>query len=452
MQPSTGLHEAAEVYSSDADFEGDHQQRSDNLHRLQHDGVDARPACSALRATAEYRAAWDIEVWKATQLGHFQTEFKDLKRKALEQWRQELKEKEMAATAALDRQQRDAALRERRIAEDEKTVERRKQKLAEAERELKALRQQMQEQQARAIADADANTRRVKDDMLHKVALLQQKLDSAEEATKRAEDRWQQSQLEYTKLFEEFSAFRTRQVSNPDAAVAMQLERVRSEHTAELMALQDRLDRRHQEHVMTLTHRNQTLEETTHRLSSQLAQKRTRLRQAEADAARLAAQLEHVQQELQRVAAERDTLHVKLQLAGTSKAALCTAAAPSSSATSNNTNTSYGTIPDIEKLRDAVNRCAQEDRHASVHATRRGHGKAPTVSSQPQIQSQRDTIQPSGFSDVQSDIVKEIARLERERKVLLEDTGGAYTKDDDVVQKITERISELQRRCVLPAR
>ncbi|CUG74747.1 Hypothetical protein, putative, partial [Bodo saltans] len=139
----------------------------------------------SIRETEEYRAAWDVEVWKALQVKQFQMEFKDSKRKETELFRKTLEAKEKEALAKVDRQTRELTTRERRIVEEEKLLERRRQKLIDQEKEIKTIQQKLEEHRRALDAEAELRVQRVKEDMAHRLELFQQKFSQSEDNARR---------------------------------------------------------------------------------------------------------------------------------------------------------------------------------------------------------------------------------------------------------------------------
>jgi hypothetical protein len=414
----------------------------------------------SLRNTEEYRAAWDVEVWKALQIRQFQSEFKDSKRKQLESFKTSLEAKEKEALSAVDRHSRELTTRERRIVEEERLLERRRQKLGEQERELKSTQRQLEEHRRALDAEAELRVQRVKEEMAHRVELLQQKNAQSEDVNKRTEERLHASQAECMRLFEEFSAFKTRQFGNPDAVVAAQLERMRTDHNLELSSLQDRLDRRHQEQVMSLTHRCQQLEDQVTTLSSALASKKQSGRHKTYEITRLQTNLEHAERRVQQLQREKDDTESKLALAhhrfgelrddsGAPRETMGSSVVPhqhhqrapgavmsSSGGSRQSIRCEGSTEAEAAALRRSVQRMtsgALVDGETVPLPSRNGVGGGL-----------------ESFSEAQTSLRCEIQRLERERAALLEDTGGVYNTGSLIIRQLDSRILELSQQCVLP--
>lgn len=396
----------------------------------------------SIRETEEYRAAWDVEVWKAIQVRQFQLEFKDTKRKEHEAFRKSLEIKEKEGLAKLERQSRELTTRERRIVEEERLLERRRHKSAEQEKELKAAQRQLDDHRKALDAEAELRVQRVKEEMAHRQELLHQKLAQSEDSARRFEDRLHASQTEYMKLFEEFSNFKTRQLANPDVVVAAQVERLRTDHSLELSSLQDRLDRRHQEHILTITHRCQQLESQVTQLSTSLASKKQSAKTKGLDVVKLSTSLEHAEKHIQQLKRDKELLEGKLLVAHRRLDALV-----GHHQTDEDEDThrglatsgahTHGHAPHVHNpaaaLRTSVEAFCAKERDSTPYHPPAAHSTAE-----------------KSFSEAQMAIKDEIMRLEREKYVLLNETGGAYTQGSPLIRNIDARVLELSRQCVLP--
>jgi centrosomal protein CEP120 len=387
----------------------------------------------SIRETDEYRAAWDVEVWKALQVKQFQAEFKESKRKETEAFRKTLEVKEKETLAKVDRQERELLTRERRIVEEEKLLERRRQKLVEQEKDVKSVQQKLEEHRRALDAEAELRVQRVKEDLAHRLELFQQKLAHSEDNTRRFEERLHASQGEYMKLFEEFSNFKTQQLANPDVHAAAQVERLRTDHNLEMMSLQDRLDRRHQEQIMSLTHRSQQLDSQVTTLSTALASKKQSAHSRGVEIAKLSTSLQHAEKQIEELRKDKQLLEAQLM------------------STTQRLETIVGSA--VSTHNDAATRRGTQPSSSEAAALRQSI--AATCEGQQSVASSKRSVSNghrgmNSFSDAQMALRAEIGRLEKERGVLLEETGGAYSTSSPLVQSIDRKILELHHQCVLP--
>ncbi|EKF28496.1 hypothetical protein MOQ_007758 [Trypanosoma cruzi marinkellei] len=245
-------------------------------------GEERKAAAAAVaadvRGTVEYRAAWDVELWKAIQAARLQRQLEEQKKRALAALAKFVRSREQQATERCELREREIGRREQRLVEEEKQMEKRKWRLAEMEKDMQHMRQQLADARRRAEAEAQAGVKRAKEDAAHAVALQEQRIQAAEAQTKRAEERLQQAQRDYLTLSEEFHRFRTRELAGPSEKATSVETRLRREFAVEQQALQDRLERRHMEREEQLTRRCRELEEENKRLTALATKRKEQMR------------------------------------------------------------------------------------------------------------------------------------------------------------------------------
>ncbi|KAH9599389.1 hypothetical protein LSM04_008783 [Trypanosoma melophagium] len=340
---------------------------------------------ASVRGTVEYRAAWDVELWKALQAARLQRQLEEQKKKALAALAKFIKIREQQAVANCEIKERDLVRREQRVAEEEKQIERRKWRLTEMEKDLRQLRQQLADARRRSEEDAMLEVQRAKEDAAHAVALQQQRVQAAEAQTQRAEERLQQAQRDYLALSEEFHRFRTRGLTAPPESITSVESRLRAEFAVEQQALQDRLERRHKDNEHQMLQRCRELEEENRRLTALATKRREQLRRTADDLAQLKQVNNSLEERLQRL----------------SSAAPPAAAEDSTAVTGGKRKRTVG-LKDGNIVRET---------------------QAVNVAS----------------------LVKEIERLRRERRTIVEDSAGALDEDSDVVRCLDARISDMVR-------
>ncbi|KAH8620448.1 hypothetical protein ERJ75_000054600 [Trypanosoma vivax] len=355
------------------------------------DGSYAAAATSvvnSVRETPEYRVAWDLELWRAVQAAQLKQQLAEQKKKALAELARSVKAREQQAVACLELRERDIGRREQRLVEAEKQLEKRQWRLAEMERDLRRVRQQLTDARRRAKEEAAAEAQRAKDDAMHAVELSEQRVQAAEAQAKRADDRLQQAQRDYLALSDEFHRFRTRELTTPPEKLSAVEGRLRTQFIAEQEALRKQLELRHVEQQQELSDRCRKLEEENKHLTALATKRKEQLRRSTSD-------VEHLRQ-LNKVLDER----VQQLEAAAGKAfgqARATAAGSSGSAAA---------LP------------------ASAMA---GAGAA-------------------------SAIAREVDRLRRERRFIVEGSGGALDENSDVVRALDKAINDMveQLNCLGP--
>ncbi|CAD2221763.1 hypothetical protein AGDE_06349 [Angomonas deanei] len=246
----------------------------------------------SIRETEEYRAAWDLELWKGIQADLFSKNLEKQKKKATADLHRLIQAKAKEHQAALAQRTVDLDHREEKVRLGEEQLVQRQQRLAEMEKDLRRTRQQLSDAQRRVEEEVRAQVRRANEDIAHKAKLLQERVLAAEEQTKKAEERQRQSHNEYLQLYESFNRFRTEQLSANQEITSgsrvfqdmqAQLQIMRSQHAEEQRLQLEKLEQKHQSQLREVLQRNKELEEQNRRLSLALARRREQLRQVGKD-------------------------------------------------------------------------------------------------------------------------------------------------------------------------
>lgn len=240
----------------------------------------------SIRDTTEYKAAWDLELWKAVQAERFRKQLEKERVRAMSDLAQSLKLKEKEAAAALEKRAEAVKSRESRLERDAAALTQQKQRLEEAERAVRRMRQQLLDAQRRVEEDVRAQVRRANDDLTHKAAMLQARVKAAEAQAQRAEERQRQSQLEYSELYDAFHRFRTQQLlaanqpappNGEGGGEPAVVERLRLQHMEEVRLLREGMTQRHAAELGEANRRCHALEESNQRLTAALARRRAQL-------------------------------------------------------------------------------------------------------------------------------------------------------------------------------
>lgn len=243
------------------------------------------------RNTVEYRAAWDLEVWKAVQAERFRRQLEKHKITALEELRRRMKVREKQELAGLMERRKEAERREEVLKAEELKQRQQRSRLEEGEKELAKARHQLLEAQKRVEEEIRVQVRRANEDFEHKSLLLRDQVKMAESQTKRLEERLARSEADYLVLFEEFHRFRTEHVTLNGSASPMTsgveggtttsqllLEGLRARHAEEMRLLQDRLEQKASHEIQDWRRRYESLEQENKKLVAALARRREQLR------------------------------------------------------------------------------------------------------------------------------------------------------------------------------
>lgn len=250
-----------------------------------------------VRATAEYGAAWDLELWKAVQADRFRAQLERERGAAMAELARVVRRREREAAAAVAVRTESVAAREAAVCAAEAQLAGRQQRVAAAERDVRDMRQQLLAAQARVEDEVRAQVRLANDTIAHRARLLEERVRAAEAQTQRAEERQRQAQQEYLTLYEAFSRHRTQQlgaaaagaassgavtVSSTAAAPllppAVQLEQLRAQWDAAHQLQLDRQAQRHATEVSAVEARCRELAGENRRLTAALARRREQLR------------------------------------------------------------------------------------------------------------------------------------------------------------------------------
>ncbi|GET87572.1 hypothetical protein, conserved [Leishmania tarentolae] len=249
-------------------------------------------AAHDVRDTVEYRAAWDLELWKAVQAERFRKELERQRRVAFADLDRLVKRRERETQVALQQRTTAVARREEAVQAEETRLTERQQRVADMEKEVRRMRQQLLDAQQRVEDEVRAQVRLANDTIAHRARLLEERVKAAEAQAGRADERQRLAQQEYLTLYEAFSRYRTQQLTSPDSASdaitatarggsassSFSMEQLRIQWEAEHQLQLDRQAQRHASDMAAAQQRCRELEEQNRRLTAALARRREQLR------------------------------------------------------------------------------------------------------------------------------------------------------------------------------
>ncbi|KAG5481476.1 hypothetical protein LSCM1_05493 [Leishmania martiniquensis] len=360
-----------------------------------------------VRDTAEYRAAWDLELWKAVQADRFRRALEEQKSIAFADLKRLVKQRGRAAQMELRQRAAAVTLREEAVQAEETRLAERQQRVADMEKDLRRMRQQLLDAQQRVEDEVRVQVRLANETIAHRARLLEERVRAAEAQARRADERQRQAQQEYLSLYEAFSRYRTQQLTSSSSAgggrdsinagggaaySSLQIEQLRVQWEAEHQLKLDRQAQQHAADMAASQQRCRELEEQNRRLAAALARRREKLRRHAEDA---------VQPLIPASASQRPPLQ--------------------------------GGCADREKL------------SGSVTAALPLFTPSPAVGAATAV-----ALQPMHNTPALFDLVKrtsrELHRLETERLSLVEGSSGALRETDAVILRIDARILELRER------
>ncbi|KAG5482126.1 hypothetical protein CUR178_05983 [Leishmania enriettii] len=367
----------------------------------------AAPAAYDVRDTAEYRAAWDLELWKAVQADRFRKALEKQRSAALADLKRLVKRREKEARVEVQQRTTAVALREKAVQAEEARLAERQQRVADMEKDLRRMRQQLLDAQKRVEDEVRAQVRLANDTIAHRARLLEERVKGAEAQARRADERQRQAQQEYVSLYEAFSRYRTQQLTSTHsvggggtcataggetASAALQMERLRVQWEAEHQLKLDRQAQQHAADMAAVQQRCRDLEEQNRRLAAALERRREQLRR-------------HVEGALQ----------------------------PS---------------PPTSAPQRWPPQAVCEGREGPVGS---GAAASPFSTPSPAVGASTTAALPSVHNtavlcDFAERARRELHRLETERSSLVEGSSGALREKDTVIVRIDERIRELREQ------
>src|SRR5262249_31745000 len=115
---------------------------------------------------------------------------------------------------------------------------------------------------------------RLKEDQAHRLELQEQRCLRAQQDAKGTEERLQQSQKEYAKLWEEFNDFKLKRISENQPQHVAQLETLRAQHESTVMMITERYERRLTEVSTASQQKIEELQRENVRLREQLSHRK----------------------------------------------------------------------------------------------------------------------------------------------------------------------------------
>lgn len=442
-----------------------------------HDGEDAANF-TALRETEEYRAAWDLEVWRALKLKQLDEELAEHRKKAMTHFRASLAVKEQTELAAIEREKKELAIVQRRAQDEMKDIDIRKRKLLEIDKELRTQQAKVSHDAKRWEADSNAKVQAAKEECAQKVTLMMERVKAYEEQWKRSEERLRQTQDELMKCQEAFGAFRTQQLTAGQGGILdLHVEKLRTQHQADLTAMENRLQVRFDDRLAALQRRNEALEEENKKLSASNLKKKSIIAQLEREVQRLQEEQarEQVRHDIERQRREHEALANAAKAEGLmtdrsqwpdelERAALLRSVKVAADRVFVYPSEDPAATPH-HNTRNAVVRAPAEGSGGGLSSSSGGAAAAPPSSHHPAFSSsstsnstsafvllQQDAEQAKAFERQQANLRSEIQRLEQSRRSLLEDYGGVYTDQSSLVQQLDKEIAQLQSRLLLVSR
>lgn len=231
-----------------------------------------------IRNSPEYAAAWDLELWKAVQLQKIQHELRSYECKGVDDAHSRILKYERDTMHQIEMKLKEVIIKEQKLASQQDQISKRRSKLIELETVLKRQIEETDDFRKRIEDEANTRVKRVKEEVMHKMELLHQRLLESQDQAKRSEERTTSSQREYLKLWEDFSEFKTKTLSLAAPQFRQQLNDALSHQESQKLLVQERHDRRIQELEQHHQERYEQLHRDHQKISEQYVHRREQCR------------------------------------------------------------------------------------------------------------------------------------------------------------------------------
>jgi centrosomal protein CEP120 len=359
-----------------------------------------------IRQTPEYRAAWDVEVWKHLMQKKLERELRDAQKKAIDNMKAQVALKDKEASLIIEKKIREVADELKKVQAEAAAQETRKRKLIDAEKELRRQAADLLEHKKRVDSEAEDRIKALKNELNQRLTLEAERQKNMEQTMAQTNERLVASQKEYGKLWEEFAEFKSRILRDGGGGILTnQLDTLRAQHATEIVALTERHERRLQEIILQFERRLDDSQSEVKRLQGSVAQKKEHIKTLTSDL--------QAQKELTRDL-QKEVELLKSQLISRSTGG------------SDRNQTRSGAAGNSDKPTSPAQQA--EERRSNPSST-----SAPT-STKP-VGAPIHTV-----TEAEAELRRNLERWQKERQRLLETSGGAYTEKSEVIVEITRRI------------
>ena len=354
----------------------------------------------AVRETPEYKAAWDLELWRLLQQRRIDRDLREQQKKAIEQMKANIALKDKEAQSIIERKIREVSDELKKVTTEAASQEQRRHRLLEAEKEMKRQQRELAEQRKRWETEVDDRCQRLKEEFTHRLALEQEKQKNLESTIRSHEERLASSQKEYLHLWEEFANFKTKILKEGGSGIlGTQMDTLRAQHAGELVSLTERHEKAVTEISLQFERKVEALHQENKKLSSSLTQKKEHIKVLQSEV--------NLQKEKVRDLS-REVDQLRQQVA-------------------RNIEPKPATVdPACNSLKKSVERVASAVETDSSHSI-----------GNPAVRS---------VTQAEKELRGCIDRWQREKSRLLEASGGAYTENSEVIQDLTRRIVKAQEQ------
>uniref|UniRef100_A0A8C3T6U4 Centrosomal protein of 120 kDa n=1 Tax=Chelydra serpentina TaxID=8475 RepID=A0A8C3T6U4_CHESE len=168
------------------------------------------------RATLEYKAALELEMWKEMQEDIFENQLKKKELAHMQALAEEWKKRDKEREALVKKKVAEYTNLEEQLQKTLTDLEKRERQLVSAESELQRVKRELQAQHERNFQELQDSVRRVKEECAHQVELERSKIKQLEEDKVRLQQHFYEAENKYKILEKEFQQYKEQQCSKPE--------------------------------------------------------------------------------------------------------------------------------------------------------------------------------------------------------------------------------------------
>eukprot|EP01063_Lacrimia_lanifica_P004792 TRINITY_DN12725_c0_g1_i1.p1 TRINITY_DN12725_c0_g1~~TRINITY_DN12725_c0_g1_i1.p1 ORF type:complete len:376 (+),score=146.37 TRINITY_DN12725_c0_g1_i1:56-1129(+) len=233
-----------------------------------------------LRATPEYRAAWEVELWKRREEARFQKRLADALQKATDARLERIREREHALEEEYRIKQRELAKMEEKRLREQAEFRDKRQLLDECENVLRRRKEELEKEYTLRLRECEDKLRRSKEDTAHKVNMEQIKQRQLAASNDELKQRVAELEAKHRELWEDIARSKQGELKrHPIDAInaAVDLAEERARDTLEAKQREWKLkEEALQKKVSHLTTVNAKLKASTEKLTLKLKQSKSK--------------------------------------------------------------------------------------------------------------------------------------------------------------------------------
>ena len=177
----------------------------------------------AIVHSEEYASAWEFEVWRAAEEARWRAEMKEKEIARMAFIQKEWKKRERERLLEIQKAEREVDALQKGLQKSLKAVEERERRLILAEEATTRRRKEMEREAATQALEAQTTIKRAKEDYECKVRIEKEKLSQAGELQSIAEGRLSRLQASFDRLERDFQDYREKVRATPESELQMRI-------------------------------------------------------------------------------------------------------------------------------------------------------------------------------------------------------------------------------------